>query len=74
MISKEALQEFMAIWREESGMEISEHEAMRLASELLTMFNHIYRPIKKEWVAEGCAFDATPEKDYTENVHPVRKT
>ena len=63
MISNEALQEFMAIWHKESGIEIPESEAMRLASELLKMFDHIYRPIKKEWASESYAFDAFPKKD-----------
>ena len=53
MISKEALEEFKKIWREEQGAEISDEEAMEEAVSLLTMFNAIYRPIKKKWF-ENC--------------------
>ena len=52
MISREALMEFKKIWEEEYGTEISDAEAMTKAIALLTIFDAIYRPIKKEWAAK----------------------
>ncbi len=52
MISDAALREFQEIWREEVGAEISDEQAMEEATQLLTLFDAIYRPIKKEWVKE----------------------
>jgi len=52
MISDKALQEFKEIWKEEIGTEISDEQAMEEATQLLTLFDAIYRPIKKEWVNE----------------------
>ncbi len=48
MISDKALREFKAIWKEEKGEEISDELAMEEATQLLSMFDVIYRPIKKE--------------------------
>lgn len=53
MISDTALQEFIALWREEFGEEISEEKAMEIAPKLLNLFDHIYRPIKKKWLDEN---------------------
>ena len=52
MISKQALEEFKEVWRKEFGTEISNEFAMEQAVNLLTMFNAIYRPVKKEWMDE----------------------
>jgi len=52
MISQAALQEFKKIWAEEFGEEISDEQATELGINLLTLFNYIYRPIKKEWLEE----------------------
>ena len=52
MISKEALEEFKKIWREEKGTEILDEEATEEAVNLLTLYNVIYRPIKKEWMED----------------------
>ena len=49
MISGEALAEFKRIWKDEYGTDISNAEAMAKATALLTLFDVIYRPIKKEW-------------------------
>lgn len=49
MISDQALQEFKTIWKEETGQEMDEHEAMAAAVALLHLFDVIYRPIPKEW-------------------------
>jgi|GEM_PF-1433191 hypothetical protein len=50
MISDVALQEFRALWRDEFGKDISDEQATELAINLLTAFNHIYRPVRKEWL------------------------
>ncbi len=52
MLSKEAIEEFKKIFREEKGVELSDEEAMEEATALLTLFNVVYRPIKKEWADE----------------------
>lgn len=52
MISKEALEEFKKIWREEHGEDISDEVALDEAVNLLTIMNVVYRPLKKEWVEE----------------------
>ncbi len=52
MLSDAALQEFKKIWAEEfNGEEISDEEAVALGTNLLTLFHHIYRPVKKDWLA-----------------------
>ena len=62
MLSKQALEEFKKIWREEKGEDISDAEATDEAINLLTMMNAIYRPIKKEWVEELERKDAEQAK------------
>lgn len=52
MLSEEALKNFKEIWKAEKGTELSDSEAMEEATQLLTLFDAIYRPIKKEWVKE----------------------
>lgn len=47
MISEEALIELKKIYFDEFEIEISDEDAEKLGSDLLTMFDHIYRPIKK---------------------------
>lgn len=49
MLSEAALQEFKKIYQEEYGEEISDEQAQELGLNLLTVFSHIYRPVKKEW-------------------------
>lgn len=50
MISEKALREFKKIYAEEFGEIISDEKAMGLASSLLSLFDKIYRPVKKEWL------------------------
>lgn len=50
MISDAALQEFKKLYVEEFDEEISDEEAVNLGVNLLTLFNHIYRPVKKDWL------------------------
>lgn len=52
MLSKEALEEFKAIWRKQFGEDISDEKATEEGINLLTMMNVVYRPIKKEWADE----------------------
>ena len=52
MLTDKALQEFKKIWKEEFGEDISDEKAAEEGINLLTMFDAIYRPIKKEWVDE----------------------
>ena len=52
MISKEAIKDFKAIWKKKFNEDISDEKAADEAINLLTMFNAIYRPVKKEWLKE----------------------
>jgi hypothetical protein len=53
MISKKALDEFKSIWKKQFGEEISDQKALEQGTNLLNLFNAVYRPIKKEWVEEN---------------------
>ena len=50
MISPEALTEFKAIWLDEHGEDLPDDIALDEAINLLTMFNKIYRSVKKDWI------------------------
>ena len=50
MLSETALQDFKKIWKEECGVDISDEKATELAINLLTYFDKIYLPIRKEWL------------------------
>lgn len=51
MISKQALEEFKEIWRNENpGQDIDDATAMDQAVALLTLMDTVYRPVKKEWL------------------------
>lgn len=52
MISQEALEKFKQIWEEEFGEKIADEVAISEATKLLTLFNAVYRPVKKKWLAE----------------------
>jgi len=47
MLSQKALQDFKKIWQEEFGEKISDESATGKAVNLLTLFDAIYRPIRK---------------------------
>ena len=53
MISDKALREFKGIWREEKGENLSDELAMVEATQLLTIFDAIYKPIKKSWLNDN---------------------
>jgi hypothetical protein len=51
MISKQALEEFKEIWRQENpGQDIDDKTAMDEAVALITLMDTIYKPVKKEWL------------------------
>jgi len=52
MISEKALEQFKKIWKEKFNEEISDDLAMDEAVNLLTMFNAVFRPLKKTWLKE----------------------
>ena len=52
MLSKQALEEYREIHRQETGEIISDEKLVDEAINLLTLFNFVYRPIKKEWLKE----------------------
>src|SRR5687768_16073458 len=52
MVSEEALKEFKVIYKEEYGVDLDDKTATDLAVNLLTLFDNIYRPIKKSWLEE----------------------
>lgn len=52
MISDQALQEFKMIWKDETGQDMTDKEALDAAVALLHLFDMIYRPIPKSWSDE----------------------
>ncbi len=60
MLSKKALEDFKTIWHEQFNEDITDEKATEEAINLLTLFDVIYRPIKKEWVDE---LEQTPPKE-----------
>jgi hypothetical protein len=52
MISDQALQEFKMIWKDETGQDMTDKEALDAAVALLHLFDVIYRPIPKAWSDE----------------------
>ena len=52
MISKNALEEYKEIHRQETGEVFSDEILLDEAINLLTLFDRVYRPIKKEWLKE----------------------
>jgi hypothetical protein len=52
MLSKQALDDFRAIWKKEFGQNISDQKALEEGTALITLMRAVYRPIKKEWLEE----------------------
>lgn len=50
MLSGAALRELKKLYLEEFGEEISDEKALELGTSLLNLFDHIYRPVKKDWL------------------------
>lgn len=51
-LSKEAVEEFMRLYKKEYGEDISYDKASEKATKLLRLFKIIYKPIPKEWIKE----------------------
>jgi len=52
MLSKHAFEEYKEIHREETGEVLSDDALFNEATNLLTLLDRVYRPIKKEWLKE----------------------
>jgi len=52
MLTKQALEEYKQLHREETGTVFPDDVLANEAINLLTLFNFVYRPIKKEWLKE----------------------
>lgn len=52
MLPPEALNAFKSIYLAQYGVELSDAEATELAISLLTMVDHVYRPVKQAWLDE----------------------
>ncbi len=52
MISKHALDEYKEIHHQETGKVFSDEVLLDEAINLLTLFNFVYRPVKKVWLQE----------------------
>lgn len=52
MLSKHALEEYKEIHHQETGKVLSDDVLADEAINLLTLFNFVYRPIKKAWLQE----------------------
>ncbi len=61
MLSENALREFKKIYLEEYGEEISDEQAEELGTNFLTIFQHIYHPLRSEWV-NGDVGNSEPNK------------
>jgi hypothetical protein len=53
VISQKALQEFIAIYKDEFGIELDETTALDVAINLLTFFDQVYRPVNHDWFDES---------------------
>jgi len=52
MLTKHALEEYKQLHREETGTVLPDDVLANEAINLLTLFNFVYRPIKKAWLQE----------------------
>ena len=52
MLTKHALEEYKQIHREETGTVLPDDVLANEAINLLTLFNFVYRPVKKAWLEE----------------------
>ena len=82
MISKNALEEYKEIHRQETGEVFSDDVLLDEAIKLLTLFDRVYRPIKKEWLKEygrqyktnrGVADNLQSERKVTETCGEVSR-
>lgn len=52
MLTKQALEEYKEIHRQETGTVLPDDVLANEAINLLTLFNFVYRPVKKAWLQE----------------------
>lgn len=62
MLSRKALEDFKKIWRRQFGEDIPDEKATDEAISILTLFNAIYRPVKKSWLKEIGENSVLPRK------------
>jgi hypothetical protein len=60
MLTKQALEEYKKLHREETGTVLPDDVLANEAINLLTLFNFVYRPVKKAWLQEYGQRDRTP--------------
>ena len=60
MLSQKALEDFKKIWQEEFGEKVSDESATEEAVNLLTLFDAIYRPIRKSNISCSKRSSASP--------------
>jgi hypothetical protein len=49
MLSTQAIKDFQKIYKNAYGITLTDSEALDLASNLLSVFKVVYKPIKYEW-------------------------
>ena len=49
MLSDKAIKEFKETYKRNFGVDLTDDEALTMAGQLMTIFNFVYRPIRKEW-------------------------
>ena len=50
MLSAQAILEFKEICKAELGLDITDEVALAQGINLLTLFDHIYQPVRQEWL------------------------
>ena len=82
MLTKHAFEEYKEIHRQETGTVLPDDVLANEAINLLTLFNFVYRPIKKEWLKEygrqnkskrGMAENPQSEEQIAETSGEVRR-
>lgn len=63
MLTKQALEEYKKLHREETGTVLPDDVLANEAINLLTLFNFVYRPVKKEWLQEYGKRQGTAQMD-----------
>ncbi|MEY2664626.1 MAG: hypothetical protein RIT04_434 [Candidatus Parcubacteria bacterium] len=62
MLTKQALEEYKQLHREETGTVLPDDVLANEAINLLTLFNFVYRPVKKAWLQEYGQRDGTTKR------------
>ena len=82
MLSKHALEEYKEIHLQETGKVFPDDVLLDEAIKLLTLFDYVYRPIKKEWLKEygrnnikrGMAENSQSERKILQKSSEVRES